>query len=98
MSSRPPSTTAPKGLEIHDGGYEEDGFEIALSDAGYLSIINMQVTMSGRHDIGFCTTYNSKANYPLWAESNEDLTRVFDEDGEFEPEFIELCDHLRRLK
>lgn len=81
---------APEGIE-----YEEHGqpFEIALLDEGSLTIANLQLTIKGR-PVTFKTTYNSKDNYPLYAEYDYVDYGVFEEDGSFSQEFYKLCNDI----
>lgn len=90
-------------LNIHDGltpvrmGYDErygKPFEIALLDEGALTIANLKISILGKLH-RFKTTYNSKANYPLFVET-PDLAeiQVFDDDGTFSEEFKEYCNEI----
>ena len=71
-----------------------DAFEIVQLQDGSLSVSNVNISIKGQLHI-FATTYNSKANYPLVVITQDDAKyRVFDENGEYETEFIEYCNNL----
>jgi len=92
-------------LKIHDRqtpirmGVIETGerFKIELLDEGYLFISNLDITILGEKYL-FKTTYNSKSNYPLFVEIQEDNgpvdIQVFDENGNFDEEFINYFTYL----
>ena len=65
-------------------------FEVVLLQEGSLTISNIQIIVKGL-ELTFKTTYNSKANYPLYVEYNEEDFEVFNEQGEFSKDFINLC-------
>lgn len=73
---------------------EPDNFKIGLMDEGSLTITNLEIEIHGeRHR--FKTTYNSKANFPLYVEGNEgDEIEVFSSNGEFTTEFITYTNSL----
>lgn len=78
----------PKGIEMK---IEESGeaFEVVLLDEGSLTIANYPVKINGEL-YNLKTTYNSKANYPLFFETlNYEDILVLDESGNFTVEFIE---------
>lgn len=71
---------------------EMDGaFEIALLDEGSLTITNLHINIQGKPFL-FKTSYNSKANYPLFLEYDCCDYRVFDEQGNWDADFIEFCE------
>jgi hypothetical protein len=78
---------APEGLTFDE---VEENFQIAFLDSGALTITNLEIEVHGMRR-WFQTTYNSKANYPLYVNFDDVETLVFDEAGEFTPEFIEFC-------
>jgi hypothetical protein len=92
-------------LLIHDGdhnniSFEHDGepFEIYQNqDDGSLSIENIYFSI-GEDRLSFYTNYNSKLNYPLFCTSTQDgeTYSVFDEHGNYEPEFIEYCQKVTK--
>lgn len=89
-------------LLIHDGfglnnlAFEHDGepFKIALLDTGHLCITNVHFNIRGKA-IFFKTLYNSKRTYPLYFEYDYCEESVFDEQGNYTPEFIEFCAAIR---
>lgn len=79
----------PKGVEISiDENLEP--FDIQLSDSGFMFVSNYPVQVNGV-EILFTTTYNSKANYPLYAWYDDEQYKVFDEDGNFHKDFIAMA-------
>ena len=78
--------STPCKIEIEESG---EAFNVVLLDDGYLTIINYPIKVKDL-EILFKTTYNSKANYPLYAELNYVNYCVFDESGKFDSEFLEL--------
>lgn len=81
---------APQGLEFeHDGS----PFEIALTDDGSLTITNILLTLNGQ-SLLFKTTYNSKNNFPFFLEHDYCEYLVFDEQGAFTEEFLDMCVQL----
>ena len=89
-------------LLIHDNNtpvkmsFEETGepFNIGMSDCGSLMIVNLEVCIKGEPCV-FKTTYNSKSNYPLMLEYDSCEYRVFDEQGEWDSEFMEFCGTMK---
>lgn len=80
----------PCQMSAHTNG---EPFQIALMDEGSLTITSIVITIK-KIPVLFKTTYNSKSNYPFYAEyKNCDYT-VFDEEGQFDSEFLELCKTL----
>lgn len=85
-------------LSIHDGmgvngmQFEHDGshFQIELQSDGSLFIYNIRFSINGKL-LFFKTIYNSKANYPLYLDYENVDYEVFNEDGEYTEEFINLC-------
>jgi len=85
------------GLAPYDLKYDDEdieGFNVGLMDEGYLTITNLPFTLNGR-EIQFCTTYNSKSNYPLFAYVDYEEIPVFDEIGELTPEFISFTQKVK---
>lgn len=78
----------PSSIQIK---IEESGepFDIELSDDGHLFVSNYPVTINGEVVL-FKTSYNSKSNYPFFCEIDYTDYEVFDEQGNFTEEFIEL--------
>lgn len=71
------------------------GFKIGLLDEGSLTITNLTIKIKGKPYL-FKTTYNSKANYPLFlqTEDYEDIL-VFDDEGNFDADFISFCNSIQ---
>ena len=89
-------------LLIHNGetlpvemNFEHNGepFEIALLNDGSLTISNVRITIKNVECV-FKTTYNSKSNYPLTVALVYDEYPVFNDQGQFDEEFIEFCNSL----
>lgn len=80
------------GIEI-DIEHNGQPFEVELTKDGSLWLKNVFVFIN-RSMVLMKTTYNSKANYPLFcAVSHEDEVqelRVFDEDGQLSEEFLKF--------
>lgn len=78
----------PDGIDIH---IEESGepFRIGLIQDGSLTVENYTITVNGEMVI-MKSTYNSKSNFPLFCEIGYDEVPVFDENGNFDEEFIEF--------
>lgn len=70
-------------------------FKIGLLDEGALTITNLTINIKSKPYL-FKTTYNSKANYPLFlqTEDYEDIP-VFDENGDFDTDFISFCKNIQ---
>lgn len=79
----------PEGITIT---IEETGepFAIALSDDGSLYIDNYEVIVNGSLVL-FSTRYNSKRNFPFYAQNPETLedVEVFTDEGLFSKEFMQ---------
>jgi len=75
----------------HDDNYQK--FEVALMDEGALTITNLNISIN-RKVILFKTIYNRKDSYPLFAEFDYVDYQVFDENGDWHEEFIDLCNML----
>lgn len=90
-------------LLIHDNltpckmSFTENGepFQVELLEEGSLTISNLTVSIKGKI-FPFKTTYNGKSNYPLFLEYECCDYRVFDEQGNFDPEFIDFCKTVKR--
>lgn len=88
-------------LKILDGltpceiSIEENGesFNIELSDEGSLFISNYNVIVKNTV-CHFKTTYNAKGNYPFYCEYDYTDYLVFDENGDWHPNFIEFIKTL----
>lgn len=79
---------APKTLSILDNG---EPFRIGqIEYDGSITITNWEVRIKGEPHI-FKTSMNSKYNYPLYVETDEDEIEVFNEQGELTKEFINYC-------
>lgn len=86
-------------LKIHDRAFpagikasiEETGepFEIAIDESGHLSVENYPVRINGRR-VRLKTIYNSKSSFPLLVEYQDCDYTVFDDDGNFDEEFLAL--------
>ena len=71
-----------------------NGFDIDQSPSdGSLMVMNITVRIKKRLVL-FACAYNSKDNYSLWAEYDEEDYKVFDEKGEYHKDFIALCQKL----
>jgi hypothetical protein len=86
----------PEGIEVKIWDVDAP-FQIKLLDEGSLWICNYPTELNGE-DVIFKTTYNSKANYPLICEYRGGEYRVFNEQGEFDEEFINIALEARRAK
>lgn len=74
-------------LVIHHDG---DPFNVIQDEGtGDLYCANVCVWLDGRQ-IRLVTSYNSKENYPMWADVNDDYYQVFNPDGTLHPDFIKL--------
>lgn len=95
------------GLAIHDCSEpaarhlefdynSSNPFDIQVTDGGFLYIANLHLYCNGK-TINLFTTYNTKTQYPLQFEYEDDDNvfgdYVFDEDG-FTDEFNDLIDYL----
>lgn len=69
---------------------EGEPFTIGLMEEGSLTIANLEICIN---DVPytFKTTYNSKANYPLYVDHDYCDYEVFTETGAFSPEFYSFC-------
>lgn len=78
----------PEGfiIDIEESG---DPFDIQLSDEGSLYVANYPTTVNGVR-VRFKTTYNSKSPYPLFCEVDYTDYQVFEDNGEFCEEFINM--------
>ena len=74
---------------------EEDGspFEIGLTDDGSLTIVNLTIFIKNV-PCAFHTTHNSKSNFPLYLEHDRAEYLVFDDNGKFDKEFIDICNKI----
>ncbi len=71
----------------------DEPFSIGLMDEGSLTITNLTIFIKKR-SYRFKSTYNSKSNYPLYMEHKNCDVLVFDEQGNFDQEFIDFCKSL----
>ena len=78
---------APKNISF-GSGYQAP--EIGLSHDGALAVMNYPIYISG-HAFRLRTTYNSKEPYPLHLWYHDFEVEVLDDEGNFTPKFIELC-------
>lgn len=83
------------GIEGMAFDHDDEPFDIELLDAGYLQIGNIRFTLRD-HTIAIIAQYNSKEQYPLYLYYDYCEYRVFDEAGNFEPEFVEFCKTLNQ--
>lgn len=84
---------APDGLQFEENE-EGAGFEIGLCDDGHLMINNITFRVN-ETALYFKTPYNSKSKFPLLVEYNYTEYCVFDDNGNFDKEFIELCENIK---
>lgn len=77
---------APEGLKFQ---HDDESFEIGLYDDGYLGIANVFFFIN-EIPVVFKSTYNSKSSYSLFCEFDYCEYLVFDEEGNFEPDFLEF--------
>ncbi len=69
-------------------------FQIGQTNDGYLTITNVEVTIN-KNKFLFKSKYNSKSNYPLFVMTDDySEYQVFDENGQFDEEFIDFCKSL----
>lgn len=89
---------APKGLTIDETG---EPFRVVMLQEGALTIINYPISVHGIPHT-FATPVNNRSNYPLdmqVGESDDYFTiRVFDESGNFEPEFLDYMKTSHKRK
>lgn len=71
----------------------DEPFNVVLLDDGHLTVINYPVKINGI-EVVFKSTYNSKSNYPLLAEYQDCEYVVFDEQGQWDSEFLDFCKSL----
>lgn len=78
----------PSPMSFH---HDDEPFNIGLLDDGTLTITNINIWIKKKQFL-FKTIYNSKSNYPLYVQDNNYTDyRVFDENGNFENEFVNFC-------
>lgn len=77
----------PEGItiEIEESG---DAFDIGMTQDGSLTVLNYPVTINGE-DVTMKTTINAKDNFPFFCEIDYTEYLVFDDQGNFDKEFIE---------
>ena len=86
-------------LAIHDNDiqgieFDHDGspFAIALTDGGNLYIENIFFKLiESEEELNVFTTYNSRMTNPLLYEIDGTESYVFDDEGNFTPEFLKLA-------
>lgn len=85
--------TTPEGITLD---VEENGepFDIDLSDSGELYVSNYPVTVNG-YEAFFFTSYNSKRAYPFYCRIDETDYEVFNEDGTWNKDFMQLASLLQ---
>lgn len=71
-----------------------DRFDVALLPEGSLVIQNLGIAVNRKPYI-FKTTYNSKANFPLFVQHKDADYRVFDEEGKWDSEFHEFLNLIK---
>lgn len=76
----------------HDEG-DSEGFEIGLIETGELAIVNLRIYVK-KISLLFKSQYNSKSPYPLLVEHKNCDYPVFDDQGEWDQEFIDFCNTL----
>ena len=82
---------APNGLTcLHDG----EPFVIGLTDCGHLKIQNI-IFSYDNFELDFKTVYNSKSNFPFYCDYDNCEYLVFDENGDFDEEFLNLLEELK---
>jgi hypothetical protein len=65
-----------------------------LASDGALVVVNYPLTIKGKKHF-LASSYNSKNNYPLYLRTPDfQVFAVFDNEGNFHPEFIEFCKNL----
>lgn len=83
---------APSGIKL-EYEPETEGFEVAMNeDDGSICVPSLLLF---RKDGEFATPYrpmNSREQFPLWIQTEDDDFRVLDENGNFTPEFEEWAD------
>ena len=77
------------GIKAELSDEEENGFQIFLTEDGYLTCTNMIFEYKGK-SLFLKSLYNSQSNYPLVCEHEYNDYLVFDEYGNFDREFIEF--------
>jgi hypothetical protein len=82
----------PDGVKIR---IDECGlpFDVHQTDDGRLFLNDYDVTINDTY-VSMSTTYNSKDSYPLVCYHDDVETTVFDENGNFTEEFIELATNI----
>lgn len=75
---------------VGDGDQYTQGFDIRLTECGYLFAGSLRFYLCGRKEVLFVSTYNSREPWPLfWCWSyDEDMLPVFAYDGEPDPAFL----------
>lgn len=75
------------------GANGKEGFIIGLIDSGELTITNLSILINGKPYL-FKTAYNSQANWPLFVEHEDTDYPVFEDNGEWDAEFIQLVNEI----
>lgn len=73
--------------------HDDEAFIIGLMDDGYLAVSNIEFKINNVYVVLKCA-YNSKSNYNLFCEYDYCDYLVFDDNGNFETEFIEFIETL----
>lgn len=74
---------------------DQEPFDIQLMKDGSLIVMNVEISIKNKFYI-FSTTYNSKANYPLYVEFNDIDYEVFNDDGTWSEDFINFCKNIAK--
>lgn len=83
----------PVAMDLYDDQGDLNQFEIGLLDTGHLTLTSIRIYI-GKKNFIFKTVYNSKENYPLFVDHNDCEYLVFDENGEWDQEFIQFVNSL----
>lgn len=78
-------------------GYQEslnDKIKIGLRDDGYLIATNVEINIKRKPFI-FKTNYNSKSKYPFFVEHNDCDYQVFNDEGDWDEEFLEFVKTIK---
>lgn len=84
-------------LTIYGFTFSHDGkpFIIGRNESdGSITVLNIMFYIN-RIELIFKTSLNAKDNYPFYCEFESEDYLVFNEDGEYTQEFMELCSNLK---
>lgn len=92
-------------LLIHDNlapqfltfDYDGEPFIIGLTYCGHLKVKNINFSYDN-FELEFKTVYNSKADYPFYCDYDNCEYLVFDENGNFDEEFLNLLEEIKNIK